>query len=67
MPELWERRRKSEQALEGALRQYSDLLNEAFSFLDASVDRLSIAEDVFGQLCAIVLIKARNLGLGVTA
>jgi len=61
---LWETRRSAEQALSGPLRPYSDLLSEVFASLDTCAGRLWRADTPFGRVCAVVLIKARNLALG---
>lgn len=61
---LWNTRRQAERALTEGLEPFAGLLNEAFSALDDCVDRLERLEKSFGRVCALVLIKARNLGLG---
>jgi hypothetical protein len=61
---LWDTRRQAEVALGEELKPYADLLNEAFASVDISASRLASLDDPFGRVCALVLIKARNLGLG---
>lgn len=61
---LWNTRRQAEGALTQGLEPFAGLLNEAFSALDDCVDRLERLERPFGCICALVIIKARNLGLG---
>lgn len=61
---LWEARREAEQALAEGLRAYADLLAELFSAIDYCVARLERVDAPFGRVCALVLIKARNLALG---
>jgi hypothetical protein len=61
---LWNTRRQAERALTEGLEPFAGLLNEAFLALDDCVDRLERLEKPFGRVCALVLIKARNLGLG---
>lgn len=46
------------------LKPYADLLDEAFAAVDVSIVRLEDLDDPFGRVCGLVLIKARNLGLG---
>jgi len=60
---LWETRRSAEQALSQSLRPYSDLLSEAFASVNVCVGRLERVDAPFGRVCALVLIKARNLAL----
>ncbi len=61
---LWSTRRQAERALNEGLEPFAGLLDEAFSVLDDCVDRLERLDQPFGRVCALVLIKARNLGLG---
>ena len=61
---LWNTRRQAERALTEDLEPFAGLLNESFSALDDCVDRLERLSQPFGRVCALVLIKARNLGLG---
>lgn len=60
---MWETRRLAEQAIVKSLRPFSGLLNEAFASVDDSVGRLEQAETQFGRVCALVVIKGRNLAL----
>ncbi|SRR6266571_938665 len=61
---LWGTRRQAEAALNEALKPFADLLNETFAAVDSSIARLETLDHPFGRVCALVLIKARNLGLG---
>lgn len=61
---LWNTRRQAERALTEELEPFGGLLREAFSVLDDCVDRLEKLDEPFGRVCALVLIKTRNLGLG---
>lgn len=61
---LWSTRRQAERALKEGLEPFAGLLDEAFSVLDDCIDRLERLDQPFGPVCALVLIKARNLGLG---
>ena len=61
---LWNTRQQAERALTEGLEPFAGLLNEAFSVLDGCVDRLERLDQPFGRVCALVLIKTRNLGLG---
>lgn len=61
---LWDARRKAEAALRDDLKDFARLINEAFDVLDQCIVRLESLDDTFGRVCALVLIKARNLGLG---
>jgi hypothetical protein len=61
---LWATRRQAEAALADELKPFADLLNEAFAAIDTSIARLETLGYPFGQVCALVLIKARNLALG---
>lgn len=61
---LWDARRKAEVALDNQLRPFAALLSEAFAATDRAITRLENRHHQFGQVCALVLIKGRNLGLG---
>jgi hypothetical protein len=61
---LWDTRRQADRALTEGLEPFARLLNEVFSVLDDCVDRLERLDEPFGHVCALVLIKTRNLGLG---
>lgn len=61
---LWATRRQAEAALAGELKPFADLLDEAFAAVDSSAARLESLGYPFGLVCAVVVIKARNLGLG---
>jgi hypothetical protein len=61
---LWDTRRQAERALTEGLEPFARFLNEVFSVLDDCVDRLERLDQPFGHVCAPVLIKTRNLGLG---
>ena len=61
---LWNTRRQAERALIEGLEPFAGLLNEAFSVLDDCANHLERLDQPFGRVCALVLIKSRNLGLG---
>lgn len=61
---LWEAREKAESDLNENLKIIKTLLNESFVNIDSCIDRLESHEKPFGHVTALVLIKARNLGLG---
>jgi len=61
---LWSTRRQAEAALSGELKPFADLLGEAFAAVDSSAARLESLGYPFGLVCAVFVIKARNLGLG---
>jgi hypothetical protein len=61
---LWNTRRQAERTLDKGLKPFASLLSESFSALDGCVDRLEKLGQPFGQVCALILIKARNLGIG---
>jgi len=59
---LWDARRQAEAALSGDLKAFARLFDETFAAVDQCVVRLEGLDDPFGRVCALVLIKARNLG-----
>lgn len=61
---LWSARRQAEATLTEELKPFADLLAETFAALDLCIGRLETLDHPFGRVCALVLIKARNLGLG---
>jgi len=61
---LWGTRRQAEAALSGELRPFADMFAETFAAVDQCIVRLESLDNPFGRVCALVLIKARNLGLG---
>ena len=61
---LWDTRRQAEAALNGDLKAFARLFDETFAAVDQCIVRLEGLDDPFGRVCALVLIKARNLGLG---
>jgi hypothetical protein len=61
---LWATRRQAEIALAEEFKQFADLLDEAFASVDRGVARLEALEHPFGRVCSLVVVKARNLGLG---
>lgn len=63
-PQLWKTRCQAEASLSAELKPFTDLLNETFDAIDNNIARLEVLNDPFGRVCALVLIKARNLGLG---
>lgn len=61
---LWNARRQAEAALTDELKPFADLFAETFAALDLCIGRLETLDSPFGRVSALVLIKARNLGLG---
>ncbi len=61
---LWDTRHQAEAALNKELKPFADLLSETFGAVDRCIARLETLDHPFGRVCALVLIKARNLGLG---
>lgn len=61
---LWAARQEADLALTKELKPFAVLLDEAFQALDDCVALLENLNNPFGRVCALVLIKARNLGLG---
>ena len=61
---LWEARRQAVAALGEELKPFADLLSETFAAVDHGIARLESIDQPFGRVCALVLVKARNLGLG---
>src|SRR5437867_4180514 len=61
---MWSTRRQAERALNEGLKPIAALLDETFSVLDDCIARLGRLNQPFGRVCALVLIKACNLGLG---
>jgi hypothetical protein len=54
---MWTTRREAEKALEGPLRPFGRLLQEAFSLIDETVLKLQEIDPPFGVVCALVLVK----------
>jgi hypothetical protein len=61
---MWSTRRQAERALNEGLAPFAALIDETFSALDDCLDRLERQSQPFGRICALVLIKARNLAFG---
>jgi hypothetical protein len=61
---LWSTRKQSERALNEELAHCANLSVEIFLAIDDLINRLEKLNQPFGRVCALVLIKARNLGLG---
>ena len=61
---LWSARQEADDALGKELKSYAVLLDETFQALDDCIVLLENLNSPFGRVCALVLIKARNLGLG---
>ena len=62
--DLWETREEALAALEGSLRQEAEILQEAFALLDECITQLLTLDTKYTRVCAITMIKARNLELG---
>ena len=61
---LWSARQEADDALGKELKSYAVLLDETFLALDDCIVLLENLNSPFGRVCGLVLIKARNLGLG---
>jgi hypothetical protein len=61
---MWTTRREAENALEGPLEPFERLLHEAFSLIDETIPKLEGINPPFGTVCALVLVKGRNLAFG---
>jgi hypothetical protein len=61
---LWETRRQAETALRKELKPFADLLDETFGAVDRCIASLETLDNPFGRVCALIVVKARNLGLG---
>ena len=61
---LWRTRRQAEASLSHDLKPFADLIDEVFGAVDQAIDRLDAIDEPFGRVCAIVLVKSRNLALG---
>ena len=63
---LWNTRDKAIQELGGLLKDEAEVLCQAFSLLDDCIARLESehSSEAFSRVCALTLIKARNLLLG---
>jgi len=51
-------------SLEGPLRQEAAMLQDAFALMDECIAHLITRDTTFTRVCAITMIKARNLELG---
>jgi hypothetical protein len=63
---LWDTRNKAIDELDGALKNEAEVLREAFDLLDDCIARLETEHgaEPYSRVCALTLIKARNLLLG---
>ncbi len=62
--DLWKTREEALAALEGPLRQEAAMLQDAFALMDECIAHLITRDTTFTRVCAITMIKARNLELG---
>lgn len=62
--DLWKTREEALAALEGPLRQEAAMLQDAFALMDECIARLLTRDTKYTRVCAITMIKARNLELG---
>ena len=62
--DLWKTREEALAALEGSLRQEAEILQEAFALMDECIAQLLIVDTQYTRVCALTMIKARNLELG---
>lgn len=63
-PDLWKTREEALTALESSLRQEAEILQDAFTLLDECVTQLLTRDTKYARVCALTMIKARNLELG---
>lgn len=61
---IWSARYEANCALANELKSFAGLLEETFQALDDCITLLEGINSPFGRVCSLVLIKARNLGLG---
>jgi hypothetical protein len=61
---LWEVRQQSILALDGELRPFGSMIAEALDLIDTCALRLEALKEPSGLVCALVLVKARNLAIG---
>ena len=63
---LWNTRNKAVSEFDGALKNEAEVLLEAFDLLDECIARLETehGEEPYARVCALTLIKGRNLLLG---
>ena len=62
--DMWRTREEALAALEGPLRQEAEILQEAFALMDECIAQLLTRDTKYTRVCAITMIKARNLELG---
>jgi len=62
--DLWKTREEALEALEGPLRQEAAILQDAFALMDECIAQLLTRGTKYTRVCAITMIKARNLELG---
>ena len=62
--DLWKTREEALAALEGPLLQEAAMLQDAFALMDECIARLLTRDTKYTRVCAITMIKARNLELG---
>ncbi|SRR6266571_1201070 len=62
--DLWKTREEALAALEGPLLQEAAILQDAFALMDECIARLLTRDTKYTRVCAITMIKARNLELG---
>jgi hypothetical protein len=62
--DLWKTREEALAALEGSLLQEAEILQEAFALMDECITQLLTRDTKYTRVCAITMIKARNLELG---
>lgn len=62
---LWETRRQALFSLESDLRSEKDILEDGFGLLDEYIEKFQNLNSPPGRICSLILIKARNLALGM--
>ncbi|HVB20694.1 MAG TPA: hypothetical protein VNG51_01935 [Ktedonobacteraceae bacterium] len=62
---LWETREQAIFAVKTVLQQQAEVIQDAFSILDLSIERLSAISETsqFAEVCGLTFIKVRNLTL----
>jgi hypothetical protein len=62
--DLWKTREEALAAIEGPFRQEAAVLQDVFALMDECITQLLTRDTTYTRVCAITMIKARNLELG---
>jgi hypothetical protein len=62
--DLWATREEALAALKCSLSQEAEILQDAFALMDTCITQLLARDTKYTRVCAITMIKARNLELG---